>query len=324
MVSKVDISVGAMQLPGAGSPLTLRRRKKSTLNLTRPLSTLRHTIRSSFHFDLLSSPTSPVRLTEYCESRSPTIPEDTQPVFPCTAPVDVPQDGSSSSASSHGQSLTPTSLDSPVPMLTSSHSLNCSTPLPAGGDRAEDGVWSSMKSLSISPTKSDDMVSRSRALSFTTLRRRRSSKIRQTRSTEVSRRSWELEDWEKDLLVVPDHVLSRRNTYANVSLSSLSSTGPPSPAANAIPEAPSDSRFFHELSYKNGTSCVASGAWVPGYHCLSPSACTIPVLLLEIKRQRKNGSLTLSEAEEAARPYSDAAACNEGFVSTLRWSVKNA
>lgn len=256
MVSKVDISVGAMQLPGAGSPLTLRRRKKSTLNLTRPLSTLRHTIRSSFHFDLLSSPTSPVRLTEYCESRSPTIPEDTQPVFPCTAPVDVPRDGSSSSASSHGQSLTPTSLDSPVPMLTSSHSLNSSSAVPAGGERGEDGMWSSMKSLSISPTKSDEMVSRSRALSFTTLRRRRSGKIRQTRSTEVSRRSWELEDWEKDLLVVPDHVLSRRNTYANVSLSSPSSAGgpPPSPAAHAIPETLNDSKFFHDRSFKNGTS----------------------------------------------------------------------
>lgn len=207
-----------MQLQGAGSPALLRRRKKSVISLPRPFSNLilRRSIRSSLHVDP-SCPASPVRMTGFFEMGSPTILENAQlPLF-CTPPIDVPSEDTNSLDSSQECRASPsTSLDSPTASASSATSLNGPIQFQVYD---EEGIEQPMKLLSVSSSSSSkEDMDRSRALSFTTLRRRRSSKTRLTRSTEVTRRSWEMEDWEKELLSVPDCARSRRYTYTtNVS-----------------------------------------------------------------------------------------------------------
>ncbi|KAG7174880.1 Ankyrin repeat and fibronectin type-III domain-containing protein 1-like [Homarus americanus] len=211
-----------MQLQVAGTP-PVRRRKKPFLNLAQPFNSLRRSIRASIHCDLVASPTSPVRMTRFIETGSPPIVEDTvAPAFPnLTAPITVPDQDSLSVESSQGCGNSPTSLESPPTVsVSSSTSLTSSGLLQQPCD--DSSRRSSLKSVAFSSSSKEDMASRSRALSFTTLRRRRGPKNRQTRSTEVSRRSWEMEDWEKELLEVPNRLMSRRNTYANENISSNS------------------------------------------------------------------------------------------------------
>lgn len=202
-----------MQLQGPGSPAPMRRRKKPAISLPRPFSNLRRSIRSSLHIDL-SSPTSPVRMTGFLELGSPTILENDQPLVISSPPIDVPGEDTLSVGSSHECRASPsTSLDSPTASASSATSLTGSFQFQLNDEQS---LEQPMKLLSVSSSSSskEDMA-RSRALSFTTLRRRRSSKTRSTRSAEVTRRSWEMEDWETELLAVPDFTLSRRNTYTN-------------------------------------------------------------------------------------------------------------
>ncbi|KAK3865593.1 hypothetical protein Pcinc_028804 [Petrolisthes cinctipes] len=188
-----------MQLPGGGggSPAPVKRRRKPSLLLSRPFTSIRRSFRTSVNLDLMSSPTSPVRMTGFFETGSPTILEDPQqPIFDVSVPL------IQTNSELAGSSLDcPSASPSPVSTSMSASSSN-STGVPA--------LEGSLHSMSL--LVSEDDLPRCRALSFTTLRRRRSSKeIRQTRSTEVTRRSWELEDWERSLLV-PDHCMARRNT----------------------------------------------------------------------------------------------------------------
>lgn len=226
-----------MQLQGAGSPALLRRRKRPVISLARPFSNFRRSIRSSLHLDP-SSPTSPVRMTGFFEVGSPTIQEDDQqPIF-CSPPIDVPSEDSNSVDSSQGYQASPsTSLDSPTASASSATSLNGSVQFQLFD---EQGIEQPMRLLSVSSSSSSkEDMSRSRALSFTTLRRRRSSKTRLSRSTEVSRRSWEMEDWERELLSVPDCALSRRNTYTtDVPAKVPSPARPRSIAREASPHRP--------------------------------------------------------------------------------------
>lgn len=234
-----------MQLQGAGSPALLRRRKRSVISLSRPLNNLRRSIRSSLHLDP-SSPTSPVRMTGFFETGSPTILENPQqPVF-CSPPIDVPSEDTHSLDSSHGCRASPsTSLDSPTASASSATSLNGSVQFQVYD---EQGIEQPMRLLSVSSSSSskEDMA-RSRALSFTTLRRRRNSKTRLTRSTEVSRRSWEMEDWERELLSVPNHALSRRNTYTTEAVHAKS-TSPARPASIAPEASPYRPRSPYDVS----------------------------------------------------------------------------
>nr|XP_053655904.1 uncharacterized protein LOC128704786 [Cherax quadricarinatus] len=231
-----------MHVPGVGSP-ALMRRKKPGLSLARPFSSLRRSIRTSMHFDLLSSPTSPVRITGFVETGSPTILEDPkQPIFPIVPSVDaVDQDTVLMGPTQGCDNNTPTSPESPLVRFSSVTSLTCPGLLQDNDDQE---LRSSIKSVHLATPTKEDMASRTRALSFTTLRRRRSSKIRQTRSTEVSRRSWEMEDWERELLAVPDCRLSRRNTYGNENISSTS-----------LSTTPSTSSLFH-YSEEDGLSMM--------------------------------------------------------------------
>lgn len=200
-----------MQLQGPCSPTPVRRRKKSVISLARPFNNLRRSIRSSLHLDP-SSPTSPVRMTGFLfDLGSPTIREDERPPIFSSPPIDVPCEDTISLSSSQECRASPstTSLDSPTASASSATSLNGSVQLQLFD---EQGLEQPMSLLTMSLSSKED-VARSRALSFTTLRRRRNSKARMTRSAEVSRRSWEMEDWDTELLPVPDY--SRRNTYTD-------------------------------------------------------------------------------------------------------------
>ncbi|KAK8397543.1 hypothetical protein O3P69_004360 [Scylla paramamosain] len=200
-----------MQLQGPCSPTPVRRRKKSGISLARPFNNLRRSIRSSLHLDP-SSPTSPVRMTGFLlDLGSPTIREDEQPPIFSSPPIDVPSEDTISLGSSQECRASPstTSLDSPTASASSATSLSGSVQLQLYD---EQGLEQPMSLLTMSSSSKEDVV-RSRALSFTTLRRRRSSKARMTRSAEMSRRSWEMEDWDTELLSVPDY--SRRNTFTD-------------------------------------------------------------------------------------------------------------
>lgn len=223
-----------MQLHGAGSPAVVRRRKKSVISLPKPLNNLRRSIRSSLHLDP-SSPTSPVRMTGFFELSSPVILEDVQqPVF-CSPPIDVPGEDSHSFDSSLGGRASPsTSLDSPTASASSATSLNGPVQFQV---HDEQGLEQPMKLLSVSSSSSSkEDMSHTRTLSFTTLRRRRSGKTRLSRSTEVTRRSWEMEDWERELLAVPDYTQTRRYTYSTNGLSTPLRR--PSLAGDASPHRP--------------------------------------------------------------------------------------
>ncbi|KAK7079736.1 Ankyrin-repeat and fibronectin type III domain-containing 1 [Halocaridina rubra] len=237
-----------MHLPETDSPAPVRRRKKSLLNLKRPFSSLGRTIRSSLLLDRCP-PTSPVRMVGYWETTSPTIQEDeSRPAFPIPTsdPISLDHHNSSSSLSSRECCATPpsTSLDSPTflggeegggigggPPSQCDH---CHLPLQQRLSTPEvASLQSSMKSISLSPTSlGEERNVRSRTLSFTTLRRRKGSERRQTRSTEVTRRSWEKEEWENELLV-PSERMCRRYTYAHVDTAQMYSSGGETPSPDS-------------------------------------------------------------------------------------------
>lgn len=206
--------------------------------LSRPFSTIRRSIRNSINFDLASSPTSPVRMISFFETGSPTIPEDPQqpPTFDIpVAPTLNIQDSATIELNVNCSSVSASPVSSTMSTSSSTSLVGVS------------GLEGSLQSMSL--LTSEDDLPKCRALSFTTLRRRRSSKeIRQTRSTEVTRRSWELEDWQKDNLI-PEHCLARRNTVTcPPQASSLSpSPVPPSPDSYTT-DTPGGASYLTTLS----------------------------------------------------------------------------